>query len=117
MIEWIVKAALGPVVSLGEKYIDSQVDREKLRTGLEQAAIEADTSFRTSALSTLAFKIPFFILYASHAIYAATIVLDSYSAWNGALAPLKLPEWYQPMFGWVILGLTGLGPLIVNRRK
>lgn len=116
MIEWIVKAALGPIVQIGEKYIDSQTDRAKLRTGLEQAAIQADTSFRTSALETIAFRIPFFILFTSHAVYAATIVLDSYAAWNGFFAPLEIPGWYRENFQWVLMGLTGVGPFVLRRK-
>lgn len=116
MIEWIVKAALGPIVQLGEKYIDSRTDRERLRTGLEQTAIEADTAFRTKAFDSLFFKIPFAILFGSHALYAAAIPLDSFALWNGALAPLKLPEWYQPTFYLVLMGLTGIAPFIVRRK-
>lgn len=116
MIEWIVKAALGPITSIAEKFIDSTVDKAKLRAGVEQRAVEADTAFRTSALETIAFRIPFFILFTSHAVYAATIVLDSYAAWNGFFAPLELPTWYKENFQWVLMGLTGVGPFILRRK-
>lgn len=116
MIQWIVKAALGPLLSLGEKYIDSTTDKAKIRAGVEQVAIKADSDFRTSAMDYLAFKVPFFILFTSHALYAAAICLDSFTLTNGFFAPLELPGWYHENFQWVLLGLTGVGPLIVRRK-
>ncbi|MCP4410200.1 MAG: hypothetical protein GY807_21145 [Gammaproteobacteria bacterium] len=116
MIQWIVKAALGPLLSLGEKYIDSTTDKAKIKAGVEQAVIKADASFRTSAMDYMAFKVPFFILFGSHALYAAAICLDSFTLTNGIFAPLELPKWYHENFQWVLLGLTGVGPLIVRRK-
>lgn len=116
MIQWIVKAALGPLLSIGEKYIESTTDKAKIRAGTEQIAIQADASFRTGAMGFIAFQIPFFILFTSHAIYAAAICMDSFALTNGIFSPLKLPEWYHENFQWVLLGLTGVGPLIVRRK-
>lgn len=119
MIDWIVKAALGPLLSLGEKYLESQTDKERLKAGVEQTALEAESRWRVASLSSWAFTTAYGVLYISHAIYAASIVLDSYSAIHGLAPwgkPLQLPLWYQEMFGWVMLGLTGMGPLIIKRR-
>lgn len=116
MIGTIVKIALGPLLSIGEKYIDSTVDKAKLQAGVDRTAIEADVRFRVAAMEHPAFAWPFAILYGSHALYAATIPLDSFALTNGFFAPLELPGWYQEYFGWVMMGLTGMAAFIVKRR-
>lgn len=117
MIQWIVKAALGPLLSLGEKYIDSTTDKARLEAGVDRAAIEADVRFRLGALEHPAFAWPFAILYGSHALYAASIPLDSFALTHGWFSPLELPGWYQEWFGLVMMGLTGMAAFIVKRRK
>ena len=117
MIAMIVKAALGPLLSLGEKYIDSTTDKAKIEAGVDVAAIEADAKFRALALEHPAFAWPVAILFISHALYAATIPLDSFTWTNGIFAPLELPDWYKDKFELVLISITGLGAFIIKRRK
>lgn len=116
MIGVIVKAVLSPLLSLGGKYIDSTVDKAKLEAGVDRAAIEADVRFRVAAMEHPAFAWPLAILLGSHALYAASIPLDSITLMHGWFSPLELPKWYQDKFELVLLALTGLGAFIIKRR-
>jgi hypothetical protein len=117
MIAAVIKWALGPLTKIGEKALDTYGDVKRVEAGVDKVAIEADAKFRALALEHPAFSIPFAILYISHALYAASIPLDSFVFTNGWFAPLELPKWYQEYFGLVMISLTGLGAFIVKRRK
>lgn len=117
MFNAVVRIVLGPLLKFGEKYLDTQVDKAKLEAGVDRTAIEADARFRAMALEHPAFSIPFAILFGSHALYCAAIVLDSFAWTNGFFAPLELPKWYQDDFEMVMIALTGLGAFIIKRRK
>lgn len=117
MIGTIAKIALGPLLKFGEKYLDTTVDKAKLEAGVDRAAIEADARFRSQALEHPAFSIPFAILFGSHALYAASITLDSFAWTNGFFSPLELPKWYQDDFELVMISLTGIATFVVKKRK
>lgn len=116
MIGMIVKALLGPLLKLGEKYIDSTVDKAKLEAGVERAAIEADVRFRVAAMEHPAFAWPVAILFGSHALYAAAITLDSFALTHGIFSPLELPTWYKDKFEMVLIATIGIGTFIIKRK-
>lgn len=111
MIATIVKAALGvitgPLVQIGEKYIDASVDKEKLDAGIKMKALETDAQFRASAMSWLEFRLPLFIVLAPHALYMGAIAFDSTFP-SDFINPLELPNWYKPYFAQVTVALLGL---------
>lgn len=105
--KWIVGAILGPFVQLGEKYLDNQKDKERLKHGTERVAMNADAAVRKIKLTTLLGQIPLFIAETSAVLYVATIFIDSTfpSEW---LNPLELPNWFKPYFDTVMVSIFGL---------
>lgn len=107
MIRTIVKLLLGPLLSLGEKYLDNQKDKERLVHGTTQAALKADAAVREVKLTHLLGRLPLFVAEMSVAIYVAAVMIDS--TWpSDLLNPLQLPEWFKPHFNTVLISLCGL---------
>jgi hypothetical protein len=118
IIKAVIGGVAGPLVSLGEKYLDTQVDKDKLDAGVTIAAIEADAKFRASAMSWIEFRGPLFIVLAPHALYMSAIAIDSTFP-SDYINPLELPDWYKPYFTQVTLVLLGIttGVGLWKRRK
>jgi len=108
MIQWIVKAALGPFVEIAGLFIKSQTDKEKLRAKTTQVAINADAAFRQMKLGYWMGRVPLFIAEFSASCYFSAILWDSYVITNGLFAPLELPKWFQPQFALAMASIFGL---------
>lgn len=118
MIGWLVSALLKPLTSLGEKYLDNQKDRERLKAGIERAVYAADYTKSGIKMSYVLLRIPLFIAEVACAIYVAAILIDSTlpMAW---LTPLELPGWFMSRFDMILASIFGLATFerIVGRRK
>ena len=107
MIKWIVNLLLGPIVSIGEKYLDNQKDKTKLEHGTKRVAVEADSAVRKIKLGSMFLSAPLFIAEASVALYFASILIDS--MWpSHYFNPLALPNWFLPYFDTAIVSIFGL---------
>lgn len=117
MISVVVRALLGPLLSLGERYLQNQADKAKLEAGVTEAAYQADAAVRPAKLASIFGRIPLFIAETACAVYVAAILVDSTypMAW---LTPLELPEWFKPHFYMVCASIFGLATFErVVRRK
>ena len=113
MIGWLVNKLLAPLVKLGEKYLDSQTDKERLKAATTQAAIKADEAVRKIKLGYLLGRIPLFVAELSASLYFAAIMIDSTFPMDW-LTPLELPKWFQPHFWAAMASIFGLS--IIERR-
>lgn len=107
MLKWIVSLVLGPVVSLGEKYLDNQRDKEALMHGTDRIAIQADAEFRAVKIGSWLGALPLFVAEFSVAVYIGAIMLDSTFPMQ-SLTPLELPNWFKPHFGVIVTSLFGV---------
>jgi len=113
MIKWLVNALAAPLVRLGERYIDAQNDRDRLRAGVQQAALRTDAAVRRIKLGYLLGRLPLFLAEVSAAVYFAAIMIDSTFPMEW-LTPLELPKWFQPYFWAAMASIFGLS--IIDRR-
>ena len=113
MIGWLVKGLLSPLLKLGERYLESQKDRERLRAATTQAAYRADAAVRKVKLGHLLGRVPLFVAELSAALYFAAIMIDSTIPMDW-LTPLELPKWFQPYFWAAMASIFGLS--IIERR-
>lgn len=113
MIGWLVNKLLSPLVRLGEKYLDNQKDRERLRAATTQAAIKADAAARKIKLGYILGRVPLFVAELSASMYFAAIMVDSTFPMDW-LTPLELPKWFQPYFWAAMASVFGLS--IIERR-
>ena len=107
MITWLVKSLMSPLLSLGEKYLENEGDKQKLQHGTDRIAIEADASVRKIKLSHWLGRLPLFLAEASCALYIAAIFLDS-TVGSDYINPLKLPSWFEDDFSVIVASLFGL---------
>ena len=111
MIRWFVETLIGgalkPLVLLGEKYLDNEKDREKLRHGTDRIIYEADKAVRTIKLGHWMGRLPLFAAECSASVYFIAILADSTypMAW---LTPLELPEWFKPHFYVAMASVFGI---------
>ncbi len=113
MIRWLVNMLAAPIVRLGEGYIEAQTDKDKLRAGVERAAIAADEAVRRVKLGHMLGRLPLFAAELSAALYFAAIMIDSTFPMDW-LTPLELPKWFQPYFWAAMASIFGLS--ILDRR-
>ena len=107
MIRFLVGALLKPFTALGEKYLDNQKDKERLKHGTTRVAMQADANVRAIKLGTLLGAIPLFVAEASVAVYVAAIMVDS--TWPSVyINPLELPEWFKPYFNTAVISIFGV---------
>jgi hypothetical protein len=108
---WIkaaVEGVLSPLTKLGEKYLQTQTDKEKLKAGVTEVAIKADEAVRKVKLGYWVGRLPLFVAEMSASLYFSAVLLDSFKWSNGFFAPLKLPEWFQPQFAMALGSIFGL---------
>lgn len=117
MIGVIVRAVLGPLLSLGERYLQNQSDKAKLEAGVTEAAYRADAAMRPVKMASVLGRLPLFVAEMACAVYVAAILIDSTFPMEW-LRPLELPEWFKPYFGMVSASIFGLATFerIVKRR-
>ena len=108
MIKWLVGVLLKPLTSLGEKYLDNQKDKERLKHGTARVALEADASVRKVKLGSIFLSLPMWLAEASVASYFALIMIDS-SFPSIYVNPLELPGWFKPHFDTAIVSIFGVG--------
>ena len=108
MIKWIVKMLLGPLVGLGEKYLDNQKDKRRLEHGTDRIALEADAAVRKVKLGSIFLSLPMWVAESSVAVYFALIMIDS-SFPTVYINPLELPGWFKPHFDTAVISIFGLG--------
>jgi hypothetical protein len=117
---WIkaaVEGVLSPLTKLGEKYLQTQTDKEKLKAGVTEVAIKADEAVRKVKLGYLLGRLPLFIAECSAAVYFAAVVWDSVFP-SGYLNPLELPKWFQPQFAVAMASVFGIATFErIIRRK
>jgi hypothetical protein len=118
MIGWIVKAVLSPLIGLGDKYLDNQKDKERLKHGTTRVAYEADAAVRKVKLADKLLRLPLFVAEMSVAMYVAAIMIDS--TWpSDYINPLELPNWFKPHFHIAIASIFGISTFerVINRRR
>lgn len=117
MLSAIVRALLGPLLSLGERYLQNQADKAKLEAGITEAAYQADAAVRPAKLASIFGRIPLFIAETACAVYVAAILIDSTFPMEW-LTPLQLPGWFVSRFDLILASVFGLATFErVVRRK
>lgn len=117
MISVIVRALLGPLLSLGERYLQNQGDKAKLEAGVTEAAYQADAAVRPTKLASIFGRLPLFIAETACAVYVAAILIDSTFPLEW-LTPLQLPGWFVTRFDMILASVFGLATFErVVRRK
>ena len=107
MIQWLVGALLKPFTAIGEKYLDNEKDKEKLKHGTDRIAINADAAVRKVKLSSLLGQLPLFLAEFSVSIYITAILIDS--TWpSDFFNPLELPDWFKEHFAVIVASIFGL---------
>ena len=107
MIKTIIELLLKPLTSLGEKYMETQVNKDKIKAGTDAIVYKTDAAVRKVKQSSILGRIPLFIMEVSCAMYVAAILFDSTFATN-YLNPLKLPTWFEPHFAVVLASVAGI---------
>lgn len=110
MIGVLVGAVLSPLLKLGERYLDNQKDKERLKAATEQIAINADASVRPSKWSHWMGRLPLFVAEVTAVAYFASILVDSTFP-TDLVNPLKLPQWFEPYFGWTMSSVLGIAAM------
>jgi hypothetical protein len=113
MIKWLLGALLSPLTALGEKYLDNQADKERLRAGTDQVVYNADAAVRSVKLKDALLRLPLFVSEFAASAYIAAILVDSTYPMEW-LTPLELPEWFKPHF--YIIAASIFGIAAVERR-
>jgi len=107
MIRWLVGAILSPFLRIGEKYLDNEKDKVKLREGTKRVSIEADTSVRKIKFSSWMGRLPLFVAELTCSMYIAAIFIDSTFA-SDYINPLELPEWFKEHFYIIVTSVFGI---------
>lgn len=117
MIGAIVRAFLAPLLSLGERYLQNQNDRDKLAAAVTQTAYSADASVRPAKLASIFGRLPLFVAEMACALYVAAILIDSTYPMEW-LTPLQLPGWFMSRFDLILASIFGLATFerIVRRK-
>ncbi len=97
MIKAIASLLLAPFMKLGEKYLENQNDRDKLKAGTDRIVYQTDATVRSVKLTHWMGRLPLFVAEMSVAIYLAAILIDSTFPMEW-LTPLELPNWFKPHF-------------------
>ena len=114
MIIGILTLLMKPAVEVAALFFKTQTDKEKLRENSKQIAINADASIRAVKWGHWMGRVPLFMLEITHVTYASMIMIDS--MWpSDYINPLKIPEWYMPYFGAVMISVTGLSTWLYRR--
>lgn len=118
MIRKIIEGLLSPLTRLGEKYLETQRDREKIDAGVTQVAIDADAAVRKIKLSSIFLAFPLWVTEMSAAAYTASIFIDSTYA-SDWINPLELPDWFKEHYAAVLASVLGLAVFerIVGRKR
>ena len=107
MIGWIIRAALGPIISLGAKYLDNQQDQERLKHGTDRVVYQADAAVKSIKLGHWMGRLPLFAAETAASVYFIAILADS--TWPmDWLTPLELPEWFKPHFYVAMASIFGI---------
>ena len=107
MIAGIVRLLLGPLLSLGEKYLDNQKDKERLKAGTDRVVYQADAATRPAKWASWMGRLPLFVAELSVAVYFAAILVDSTFPMEW-LTPLELPNWFKPHFHIALASVFGI---------
>lgn len=107
MIKWLVGALLSPIVGLGEKYLDNQKDKARLKAATDQAVYSADAAVRKVKSGHWMGRVPLFVAELATAIYLAAIMIDSTFPMDW-LTPLELPNWFKPHFHLALASVFGI---------
>lgn len=107
MIAMIFKLLMGPLASLGEKYLDNQRDATRLREVSKRIAMVEDTTQRINKWQYAILRLPLFLGETVAVLYFASVMIDSTFA-SDWLNPLELPAWFQPHFGTALASIFGI---------
>ena len=110
MIKWIVGALVSPFVKLGEKYLENEGDKEKLKHGSLRVAVTADSKLRGIKWSRWVGRFPLFVAEIVGVSYYAAVMIDSGFP-SEYLNPLELPEWFKPHFQMTMLSVFGINTI------
>ena len=107
MFGMILKMLMGPLATLGEKWLDNQRDANKLREVSNRIALAQDTVQRVNKWQYAILRLPLFCGEIAAVGYFAAVMLDSTfpSDWFN---PLELPGWFQPHFGTALASIFGI---------
>lgn len=103
MLGVIIRTLLGPLISLGEKYIEEQTKREALRN----SAAAITERVRQFKLGYALLRIPLFVAEMSAALYFAAVMIDSTFP-SDYLNPLELPKEFKDYFLIALSSMFGL---------
>lgn len=107
MIAMILKLVLGPLLSIGEKYLDNQKDLNRLKQVTTRVAMVEDTTQRIHKWQYAILRIPLFCGEIVAVMYFAAVMIDS--TWPSDLFnPLELPTWFQPHFSTALASIFGI---------
>jgi hypothetical protein len=107
LIGWIVRQLLKPVVGLGERYLDNEADRDRLRHGTDRIIYQSDTTLRMARLTHMLGRLPLFCAELAGAAYFSAILIDSTYPLDW-LTPLELPQWFKPHFHIAMASIFGI---------
>lgn len=107
IIKKVFEFALGPLVSLGGKYLDNQKDKERLQHGTDRVVYEADAAVRSIKLKSIFGILPLFAAECAASIYFISIMVDSTFPMEW-LTPLELPDWFKPHFYVAMASIFGI---------
>jgi hypothetical protein len=107
MISLILKAILGPLLTIAEKYLDNQKDLNKLKHVTKRVAMVEDTKQRVVKWQYAILRFPLFVGETVAVLYFGAILIDSTfpSDW---LNPLEIPQWFQPSFATALASIFGI---------
>ena len=107
MFGTILKLLMGPLASLGEKWLDNQRDAHKLREVSNRIAMAQDTVQRVNKWQYAILRFPLFLGETLAVLYFGAVMVDSTfpSDWFN---PLELPGWFQPHFGTALASIFGI---------
>lgn len=108
---WFIRAIAGgllkPFIAIGEKYLDSERDKERLKHGTDRIVYQADAAVRTVKLGDWMGRLPLFAAETAASVYFIAVLVDS--TWPmDWLAPLELPEWFKPHFYVAMASIFGI---------
>lgn len=116
MIQWIIGKVigglLGPLMKLGDKYLDNAKDKTRLEHGTMRVMIEADVRSRQLKMQSWMGRFPLFVAECVGVAYYAAVVVDSIQNFLW-LNPLELPNWFKPYFNMTMISVFGINT--VNR--
>lgn len=121
VLSWLSGGIVGQV---GKELRQARLDRlnaenteSRIEADLRIAALEAMQVERQRKLADPLLKLPLFVAEASVALYIAAIMVDSTFPMDW-LTPLELPQWFQPIFHIIVVGLFGISVTerFLNRR-